>query len=133
MKRFKLTKIILLYMLVMMTFVSGTLFADNNPVISDPNADVADPEILYANGRYWIYPTYCTSKDWMSTYFKCWSSTNLVDWTDEGVILNTNNISWGSSRVWAPAIAERNGTYYYYFCLEHESGGIGVATSSNPA
>ena len=88
MKKNKILNVILLSLLSLL-FSTGLLFADN-PVISDQNADIADPEILYINGRFWIYPTYVPSKDWLSTNFKCWSSTNLVDWVDEEQVINKN-------------------------------------------
>jgi beta-xylosidase len=39
-------------------------------------------------------------------------------------------VSWADSYAWAPAIAERDGKYYFYFCAEQQ---IGVAVADSPA
>jgi len=123
MKKFKIGGI-----LCCLLWMSALLFA-TNPVISDPNADLADPEVAVFNGRFYIYPTYVPSKDWASKYFKAYSSADLITWRDEGQILSVNDVSWGSNNSWAPCIIQRGSTYYYYFCMNQQ---IGVATSSSP-
>jgi beta-xylosidase len=53
-----------------------------------------------------------------------------VTWNDEGVILDLGpDVSWADARAWAPAIAERDGRYYFYFCAEAT---IGVAVADSP-
>jgi hypothetical protein len=110
-----------------------TAHVDNNPVVE---GYYADPEILYAQkmGKYYLYPTSDGFTSWSGTYFKCFSSDNLVDWTDEGVILDLpTSVSWGKTSAWAPSIVERkiNGVYkyFYYFCAAQS---IGVAVSDSP-
>jgi hypothetical protein len=107
---------------------------DNNPVLE---GYYADPEILYSNktNKYYLYPTSDGFTGWSGTYFKTFSSDNLVDWKDEGVILNLpTDVSWAGTHAWAPTIIERiiNGQYkyFYYFCATQK---IGVAVSDNPA
>ncbi|MBN2524855.1 MAG: family 43 glycosylhydrolase [Deltaproteobacteria bacterium] len=101
-----------------------------NPVISVLNEDNADPEIMYYDGMYYIYPTTCPTRDWLSTYFKVYSSFDMVTWEDRGIILDSKNISWGNrTKAWAPTIQEKDGVFYFYFCLNHN---IGVATSASP-
>ncbi|MBE1491672.1 family 43 glycosylhydrolase [Plantactinospora soyae] len=91
----------------------------------------ADPHIAYLDGRYYVYPTTDGYNGWSGTRFKAFSSTDLVNWTDHGTILDVGpSVSWASSRAWAPAIAYRNGRYYFYFCADTN---IGVATSTSPA
>ncbi|WP_246002362.1 family 43 glycosylhydrolase [Allorhizocola rhizosphaerae] len=96
----------------------------------------ADPHITYLDGRYYIYPTTDGFVGWTGTYYKAFSSTDLVNWTDHGVILDLRpDVSWADSSAWAPAIAAKNGKYYFYF-----SGGasstsakqIGVAVADSP-
>jgi beta-xylosidase len=89
----------------------------------------ADPHIAQFNGTYYIYPTTDGIANWGATSFKAFSSTDLNTWTDRGVILNLANVSWCHQNAWAPAIAQRGSTYYFYFsaCAQ-----IGVATSSSP-
>jgi len=97
----------------------------------------ADPDILYAEktGKFYIYPTSDGYNNWSGKYFKTFSSADLVNWKDEGVILDLpKDVSWAKKNAWAPCIIEKkiNGTYkyFYYFTAGQK---IGVATSSDPA
>lgn len=107
---------------------------DLNPVL---NGYYADPEILYSHktGKYHLYPTSDGFTDWSGTYFKSFSSSNLADWKDEGVILDLpKQVSWAKKNAWAPTIAEKkvNGSYkyYYYFTAAQK---IGVAVADDPS
>ncbi|MFE7272735.1 family 43 glycosylhydrolase [Streptomyces sp. NPDC057623] len=91
----------------------------------------ADPDVHYLNGEYWIYPTTDGFQGWSGTRFKAYSSKDLVHWKDHGVILDLGpDVSWADKYAWAPAIAERDGKYYFYFCAEQQ---IGVAVADSPA
>ncbi|MFJ2950181.1 family 43 glycosylhydrolase [Streptomyces sp. NPDC087226] len=91
----------------------------------------ADPDVRYMDGRYWIYPTTDGFPGWGGTRFKAFSSKDLVHWKDHGVILDLGpDVSWADRNAWAPAIAERDGKYYFYFCAEQQ---IGVAVADSPA
>lgn len=111
-----------------------TAAADLNPVL---NGYYADPEILYSHktGKYHLYPTSDGFTDWAGTYFKTFSSSDLADWKDEGVILDLNkDLSWAKRNAWAPTISEKkqNGSYkyYYYFTAAQK---IGVAVADDPS
>lgn len=96
----------------------------------------ADPEILYSNkdNRFHLYPTSDGFFEWSGDSFKSFSSTNLVDWTDDGVLLDLKkDVSWADKNAWAPAAAEKkiNGQYQYFFYYTAEAK-IGVAVSDNP-
>ncbi|MER7641288.1 family 43 glycosylhydrolase [Streptomyces sp. NPDC126522] len=91
----------------------------------------ADPDVHFLDGEYWIYPTSDGYADWGGTYFKAYSSRDLVHWRDHGVILDLGtDVSWADEHAWAPAVAERGGSYYFYFCAEQQ---IGVAVADSPA
>ena len=97
----------------------------------------ADPDIIYSNktGKYYIYPTSDGFDGWSGTYFKTFSSDNLVDWVDEGVILDLHkDVSWADRNAWAPCIIERKidgkYKYFYYFTAAQK---IGVAVADDPA
>lgn len=106
---------------------------DHNPVLE---GYYADPDILYAEktGKYYIYPTSDGFMNWSGTYFKVFSSDNLVDWTDEGVILDLKtDVSWTDRNAWAPCIIEKKidggYKYFYYFTAAQK---IGVAVADDP-
>jgi beta-xylosidase len=72
----------------------------------------ADPHIAAFDGRYYLYPTTDGYAGWSGTYYKAFSSTDLVNWTDHGVILDHGpDVSWADNSAWAPAVAARNGRY----------------------
>ncbi|MEV0176496.1 family 43 glycosylhydrolase [Streptomyces sp. NPDC050803] len=99
-----------------------------SPVLPGLNAD---PDVQYLDGEYWIYPTTDGFRGWGGTQFKAYSSKDLVHWKDHGVILDLGpDVSWADKYAWAPAIAERDGKYYFYFCAEQQ---IGVAVADSPA
>ena len=121
----------------------ASLFAQN-PIIHDQFT--ADPTARVFNGRMYLYPSHDivspieSLSDWfcMADYH-VFSSDNLVDWTDDGVILTQNNIPWvkpDSYAMWAPDCVEKDGRYYFYFPAspkDMERGfGIGVAVAENP-
>ncbi|WP_205513592.1 family 43 glycosylhydrolase [Longitalea arenae] len=50
--------------------------------------------------------------------YHVFSSSNLTDWTDHGMIIHQNNVPWvkpDSYSMWAPDCIFRNGKYYFYF------------------
>lgn len=112
----------------------------NNPVFHGLHAD---PEVLYSNltGKYYIYPTTDGSYGWHNHDFRCFSSSNLKEWKDEGVILDLQDLNWGKEYAWAPCIIEKpiykdkrhkkiSGYRYYYYFVANKS--IGVAVADRP-
>ena len=106
---------------------------NNNPALP---GNYADPEVLYSNktGKYYIYPTSDGFDGWGGYYFKVFSSDDLTNWKDEGVILDLKkDVSWANRNAWAPCIVEKkiNGVYkyFYYFTAAQK---IGVAVADNP-
>jgi len=90
----------------------------------------ADPNIAVFGRKFYLYPTTDGTEGWLSTSFTCWSSDNLVDWKNEGVILDLpRDLTWAKERAWAPTIATKNGKYYYYYSANVN---IGVGVSDKP-
>lgn len=104
-----------------------------NPVIP---GQFADPDIAVFGDRYYLYMTTDGFTGWSGTIFHVFSSENLVDWTDEGVILDvaSDDVAWSTGSAWAPTIATRNGKFYFYFCAKDTTGTscIGVAVADAP-
>lgn len=108
--------------------------ADNNPVLE---GYYADPSILYSNktGKYYLYPTSDGFMGWGGYYFKTFSSDNLRDWKDEGVILDLKkDVEWADRNAWAPDIIEKKigkdkYKYYYYFTAAQK---VGIAVADDP-
>jgi arabinoxylan arabinofuranohydrolase len=107
---------------------------NHNPVLE---GYFADPDVMYSEKtkKYYIYPTSDGFDGWSGTYFKAFSSTDLVSWKDEGVIVDLHkDVSWAKRNAWAPCIIEKivNGQYkyFYYFTAAQK---IGVAVADDPA
>ncbi|GAB3651974.1 family 43 glycosylhydrolase [Glycomyces tarimensis] len=97
----------------------------------------ADPNLVVFDGTYYLYPTTDGFPGWSGTQYRAFSSTDLVHWTDHGVILDVaEDVAWADDSAWAPAIAEKNGKYYFYFSGGRTSGDtrkqLGVAVSDSP-
>jgi beta-xylosidase len=90
----------------------------------------ADPNVVLFDSTFYIFPTTDGFASWGATSFSVFSSTNLVQWTNRGVILDlTKDLKWATGHGWAPSIARVGTTYYFYFSADSQ---IGVATSSSP-
>mgnify|MGYP002724383790 FL=1 len=109
--------------------------AYNNPVLE---GYYADPSIIFSQKeqKYFLYPTSDGFDNWGGYYFKTFSSENLKDWKDEGIILDLkNDVPWAGRNAWAPAIIEkktgRNSYKYYYYFTGAQK--VGVAVADSPA
>ena len=122
------------------------VLAAQNPVIRDQFS--ADPTARVFNNKVYIYPSHDIDapdgnerlKEWfcMADYH-VFSSENLTDWTDHGVILSQERVPWGNPEaysMWAPDCVEKDGKYYFYFpnAPKGEARGfaIGVAVADRP-
>ena len=99
----------------------------------------ADPEVLYSTKtkKYYIYSTTDGTPGWGGHDFSVFSSTNLIDWTDEGKMLDVkgDQVPWATGNAWAPCIIEKKGKYYFYFSAHNPQSNrkeIGVAVSDSP-
>ena len=96
----------------------------------------ADPEAAVFDNQYWIYPT--TSLKYSAQVgFDAFSSPDLVHWTKHADVLDIKDIPWAKKALWAPAMIEKDGKYYFFFGAndiqsDKEIGGIGVAVSDKP-
>jgi len=120
-----------------------------NPIIR--NQYSADPSARVFGDRVYVYPSHDIlategkgRKDWFCMEdYHVFSSDNLIDWTDHGMIVQQNKVPWvrpESYSMWAPDCIERNGKYYFYFpstpkdSITYGKGfTIGVAVSDKPS
>jgi hypothetical protein len=105
-------------------------FAGNPFIWWDGNAD---PTIRIFNNTAYLYPSHDSSEydnTWLEDNFKSYSSTDLINWTDNGIVLSPSQVSWatGSTSCWAPDIMYVNGYYYFFFVMNSKIG-IGRGTS----
>jgi len=136
----KPSKILLLTTILMLTNVHQAW--GQNPFLKDQFT--ADPTARVFEGKMYVYPSHDVDcgTDWFCMKdYHVFSSENLKDWEDHGVILHQNDVAWvdtSANAMWAPDAMEKDGTYYFYFpaisdsILDFPGRAIGVATSSTP-
>lgn len=100
---------------MLMTMAVGA--SAQNPIISGQYS--ADPTARVFNGKVYLYPSHDIPspieklKEWfcMADYH-VFSSTNLTEWQDHGVIVSQDKVPWvqdGSYTMWAPDCVEKGG------------------------
>lgn len=131
--------------------LTGLLLAVNclmaqNPLImtqftADPSARVFDGKVyLYPSHDIVVTPGHGRAGWFCMEDYHVYSSPNLTDWTDHGVIVNQNKVPWADSAaysMWAPDCIERGGKYYFYFPATVKPGdgrgfAVGVAIADKP-
>ena len=129
-------------------FLIGIPSIAQNPLIRDQFT--ADPSARVFGDRVYVFPSHDIlategkgRKDWFCMEdYHVFSSANLTDWTDHGVIVQQNKVEWvkpDSYSMWAPDCIERNGKYYFYFpsipkdTVTYKKGfTVGVAIADKP-
>ena len=108
-----------------------TWTTETNPITKhiyspDPSAKV------FSDGQVWVFAShdndsannYKTMKD-----YHFFSTPDMKTWTDHGVGLSLDNITWADRMLWAPDACEYNGKYYLYAPAAFK---IGVFVSDKP-
>lgn len=114
-----------------------------NPIIH--NQFTADPTARVFNNKVYLFPSHDIPapigqrQDWFCMEdYHVFSSENLTEWTDHGVILSQQDVPWGKPdgySMWAPDCVFKNGKYYFYYPNAPREGrgfAIGVAIADQP-
>lgn len=107
-----------------------------NPIIT--SIYTADPAPMVYEDTLYLYTThdedelindFYTMFDW-----RCYSTKDMVNWTDHGKIFSLDDITWADDRAWAPQCIERNGKFFLYCPVHKIDGGmaISVGVSDSP-
>src|SRR5689334_8807812 len=112
------------YLIITVLFLFSISIKAQNPIIRDQYS--ADPTAKVFGDKVYLFP----SHDILATPghgrvgwfcmedYHVFSSTNLTDWIDHGIVVTQNKIPWvrpNSYSMWAPDCIYRNGKYYFYF------------------
>lgn len=132
---------------ILLIFTIGCSFAQN-PLVRDQFT--ADPTARVFGDKVYVFPSHdiLATEDrgrmgWFCMEdYHVFSSENLTDWEDHGVIVTQNKVPWvkpDSYSMWAPDCIEKDGKYYFYFpstakeLLNNGRGfTIGVAIADKP-
>lgn len=117
---------------------SDTVFtAHGNPIITYKYT--ADPAAMLYKDKVYLYTGHDVAPlnhngyemhDWL-----CFSSPDMVNWTEHATPLAVKDFSWAKDDAWASQVIERNGKFYWYVAMEHATipgKAIGVAVADNP-
>lgn len=132
--------------------IMGSMFSVNYLMAQNPlimNQFTADPSARVFNGKVYLYPSHDILAipghgrvGWFCMQdYHVFSSPNLTDWTDHGIIVSQTNVPWADSTaysMWAPDCIERAGKYYFYFPAPSKTSGVrgfsvGVAIADHPS
>lgn len=104
-----------------------------NPIIQ--TKFTADPAPMVYKDTVYLYTSHDEDdafgfkmKDWL-----LYTSTDMVNWTDHGVVASLKDFKWVNTDngAWAPQVIERNGKFYMY-CPMPNNMGIGVLVADSP-
>jgi beta-xylosidase len=101
-----------------------------NPIIRQMYT--ADPSAHVFNDTLYIYPSHDKEDaHWFDmSDWHVFSTTDMKQWKDYGIIFSLDSIRWATNYAWAPDCAYRNGKYYFYYPVDKQK--IGVAVSGAP-
>lgn len=106
-----------------------------NPIVQ--TMYTADPAPMVYNGKVYLYTSHDEDN---ATWFvmnnwKLYTTEDMVNWTDHGVVLSYNEFAWAARDAWAAQCIERDGKFYMYVPTIDKttnSPAIGVAVSDSP-
>ncbi len=125
--------------------------AGGNPMVSS-NENITyggDPSVLVDGDTVYLYTGHDASTDdevkkaiYNIPEYLCYSSTDMVNWKEEGVVMSMSDVSWDSNdtSAWASQVmkhtdpSDGKDKYYLYYCSWDKTGKqcIGVAVSESP-
>ena len=100
-----------------------------NPIIN--SIYTADPAPMVYGDTLYLYTTHDedeTVDDFYTMFdWRCFSTKDMVNWTDHGRIFSLDDIEWADDRAWAPQAVERNGKFYLYCPVHKKDSGMAIA------
>jgi arabinoxylan arabinofuranohydrolase len=119
---------------IILIIIAGSFdIHSQNPIIQTKYT--ADPSPMVYNDTVYLYTGH-DEDDAIGFKMQNWllyTSTDMVNWTDHGVIASLKNFKWVSvdNGAWAAQCVQRNGKFYLY-CPMPGGVGIGVLVANSP-
>jgi len=114
-----------------------TIHSIGNPIIT--HVFTADPAAMVYKGKVYLYTGHDEAptghNGYMMHNWLCFSSADMVTWTEHPSPMNVKAFKWAKDDAWASQVIERNGKFYWYVAVEHATipgKSIGVAVSDSP-
>ena len=123
---------------------AGTFVYEGNPLVR--TCYTADPAPMVASdGRLYLFcghdeqfdnkPGYEGKYGFNITEWLCFSTDDMKNWTDHGVVMKPTDFSWAVGEAWASQCIEANGKFYFYVSCQSgdpDCKAIGVAVADSP-
>ncbi|GAB3905130.1 glycoside hydrolase family 43 protein [Mucilaginibacter boryungensis] len=113
------------------------IHSNGNPIIR--HQYTADPAALVYKGNVYLYTGHDEAPVKVNSYrmhnWLCFSSSDMVNWTEHPSPLNVKDFAWAKDDAWAGQVIERDGKFYWYVAVEHgtiHGKAIGVAVADRP-
>lgn len=131
-------KLFVIISAMLITLLSCTVIFADNPIVQ--TIYTADPAPMIYDGTCYVYTTHdedtLVNNFYTMNEWRCYSSKDMVNWTDHGSPLSYSSFSWGQGDAWAGQVIYANGKFYFYVPLTRKNSGgartIGVAVSDSP-
>ena len=108
-----------------------------NPIIR--HKFTTDPTVVVYNETVYLYTGHdeapVGTEQYVMNEWLCFSSTDMVNWTEYPVPLRARDFAWASGDAYASKVVERDGTFYWYAAVTHATipgKAIGVAVADSP-
>lgn len=128
--------------ILIMAVLASALFASSvaakNPLFE--HVFTADAAALVQGDTVYLYTghdqapnndVFFQMHDWL-----VFSSRDMKNWTEHGPIMRATDFTWATGDAWASHMVEKDGTYYFYTTVRHNSThpgfAVGVASSESP-
>jgi hypothetical protein len=131
----RVIKLTLIAIIVAVTALATKCYADN-PIVQ--TKFTADPAPMVYHDTIFLYTSHDEDDapqgmggfkmcDWL-----CYTTTDMVNWTDHGAVASLNDFSWvkHDNGAWAPQCIERGCKFYLYCPVQ--GNGIGVLVANSP-
>ncbi len=120
---------------------AGTRCLADNPIVQ--TCFTADPAPLVYHGTVYLYTSHDEddAPPGMGKFhmlnWKCYTTTDMVNWTDHGVVASLKTFPWAVQHhgAWAPQVIERDGKFYLYVPITVKgwpNNVIAVAVADSP-
>jgi hypothetical protein len=129
----KLSGILTTSIVQILFLFSQICFADN-PIIQTNYT--ADPAPMAKGDTLYLYTSHDedNAQGFVMYNWMLYSTTDMVNWRDHGIVASLKNFTWENGNAWAPQCCFRNGKYYLYCPLNRKGGNIsvGVLVATRP-
>lgn len=105
-----------------------------NPIVQ--TRFTADPAPLVHDGVVYLYAGHDEddARGFRMLDWQCYSSTDMVNWTDHGTVASLKTFPWAGqdNGAWAAQVVARNGKFYLYATVFAPRNVIAVAVADQP-